>query len=139
MITFRWLIFKSYFALGHKMKSISFSYPVSHSENKPSFTFFFCLPFFLLSWLCSPQCCFFFPWSPFSSCFILTSIILVTLYRLNTLEYSIKLHWLSDSKLFCYILICNLSWSILLNIYSISVSLQPKDSSSGVQTSPLVW
>lgn len=52
----------------------------------------------------------------FSSCFILTSSIFMILYRLNTLEYSIKFHWLPDSKLFsCYIPILEFSWFTLWN------------------------
>lgn len=103
-----WLNFKSYVPLGLTIKSISCSYPVFHSEYKFSFSFFFSVFTFrgsILKWFAS------FPLKPF----ILTPSTLMTLYGWNTLEYSIKFHWLSTSKLFsCNILILDLSWSVPL-------------------------
>lgn len=54
-----------------------------------------------------------FPLKHFSSCFILTASILMTLYGWKIpWGYSVKFHWLSTSRLFSwYILILDLSWS----------------------------
>lgn len=86
ILIFPWLMFRSCLALGLRMKSISFIYPVS--KYHLCFTFFLSSLFLHFVSLLS-KVLLSFPWKPFSSCFILTSSILVTLYRWNTLEYSI--------------------------------------------------
>ena len=100
------------------------------SKDKiPSLLYFFPFPLVLPFVSLFSKVLLSFPWKPFSSCFMLISSILATLYRWNTLEYSITslIVWLQTLLQLHFKPLFLLIQSLKL-VFSI---LQPEDSSSG--------